>query len=554
MPPRRNVPAGDSNDVSAMDRMAMAMEQMAEFMMAQQVHNQAQVQPRVDVTKAIAARQPPFYAGEEDPVILEEWIRTFDKLLNAVNCPEVQRVSSAVYYLTKVADNWWATVGPDLLQDPEFGWEEFKAELRGQFYSERIKGIKCEEFLRLERIKGIKCEEFLRLKQQGTTVQDYHDKYVELRTTVQDYHDKYVELMRFAQDIVPDEPSKARRFVRGLDWGVRSAIAPFMCSTLREAYNRASDHYQVYLDQQAVYGRSKRKAEDRRGKSQWENKRLNQGGINPRQGERKGGITPRKQSGCLKCGRNHPGETCQGVKIICYKCGLLGHKAYECPTRVEDYQNRSQNANQRRGSTETNGQKPMVPGNRGVNSQQVNRGRLPKATAGSSNKGKAPMGENNTGNQGRIYVVNSAQAQASDVVSGTFPINSMLGLVLFDTGATNSFISSTFADKLKLRSIIKLDLNVKTAFGIVVACKEGYDNVSIEIAGFNCPGNLIRFELEGIDVVLGIDWLNKYKAQIRCDERKVVLRGPKGKKISYRGTEKPPEPKLMTTQKLKNGE
>ncbi|XP_031131771.1 uncharacterized protein LOC116033152 [Ipomoea triloba] len=234
MPPRRNVPAGDSSDVSAMDRMAMAMEQMAEFMMAQQAHNQAPVQPRVDVTKAIAARQPPFYAGEEDPVILEEWIRTFDKLLNAVNCPEEQRVSSAVYYLTKAADDWWSMVGPDLLQGPGFGWEEFKTELRGQFYTERIKGIKCEEFLRL--------------KQQGTTVQDYHGK--------------YVELMRFAQDIVPDEASKARRFVRGLDWGVRSAIAPFMCSTLREAYNRASDHYQVYLDQQEVYGRKKRKADD----------------------------------------------------------------------------------------------------------------------------------------------------------------------------------------------------------------------------------------------------------------------------------------------------
>ncbi|MEQ5154361.1 hypothetical protein ABN254_21290, partial [Providencia rettgeri] len=98
--------------------------------------------------------------------------------------------------LTKAADDWWSMVGPELLQGPGFGWEEFKTELRGQFYTERIKGIKCEEFLRL--------------KQQGTTVQDYYSR--------------YVELMRFAQDIVPDEASKARRFVRGLDWGVRSVI------------------------------------------------------------------------------------------------------------------------------------------------------------------------------------------------------------------------------------------------------------------------------------------------------------------------------------------
>ncbi|XP_031120622.1 uncharacterized protein LOC116023754 [Ipomoea triloba] len=216
MPPRRNMPTSSNENVSAIDRMAQAMERMAEFMMAQQTQNQNQGQPRVDYAKAIASRQPPHYAGEKDPVILEEWIRTFDKLLNAVDCPANQRVPSAVYYLTKAADNWWTSEGPDLLQDPEFGWEEFKEELRGQFYTERIRGIKCEEFLRL--------------KQKGATIEEYHDQ--------------YVELMRFAQEIVPNEASKARRFVRGLDWDVRRAIAPFMCSTLKEAYDRASDHYQ----------------------------------------------------------------------------------------------------------------------------------------------------------------------------------------------------------------------------------------------------------------------------------------------------------------------
>ncbi|XP_031104443.1 uncharacterized protein LOC116007925 [Ipomoea triloba] len=435
---------------------------------APEAHNQAPVQPRVDVTKAIAARQPPFYAGEEDPVILEEWIRTFDKLLNAVNCPEEQRVSSAVYYLTKAADDWWSMVGPDLLQGPEFGWEEFKTELRGQFYTERIKGIKCEEFLRL--------------KQQGTTVQDYHGK--------------YVELMRFAQDIVPDEASKARRFVRGLDWGVRSAIAPFMCSTLREAYNRASDHYQVYLDQQEVYGRKKRKADDRSGTSKGESQKPTQSGSYSRQVGRREGASQGKQFNCRRCGRNHPGENCQGMRIRCYKCGLLGHKANECQSRVDNSRTNSQNNSPGRGFNGRNNQKPIETGSKGSNTPQVNRGRPLNISAGPSNKGKAPVEESSTGNQGRIYVVNHTQAQTGDVVTGIFPINSVPGLVLFDTGATNSFISSIFADKLKLEPTARLDLNVKTASGLVVACKDGYENVSIEITGVNFLGNLIRFELE----------------------------------------------------------
>ncbi|XP_031097024.1 uncharacterized protein LOC116001279 [Ipomoea triloba] len=320
MPPRRSVPASNDDNISAMDRMAQAMERLAEFILGQQAQNQNQGQSRVDFAKAIANRQPPYYAGENDPVILEEWIRTFDKFLNAVNCPTDQRVPSAVYYLTKVADNWWATVGPDLLQDPDFGWEEFKVELRGQFYTERITGIKCEEFLRL--------------KQKGATIQEYHNK--------------YVELMRFAQEIMPDEASKARRFVHGLDWDVRRAITPFMCSTLKEAYDRASDHYQVYLDQQELYGRNKRKADDKPQKFQLGNKKANQGSFNPKQGRGREGINQGNRPACRKCGRNHPGENCQGIRIKCYKCGLLGPKAFECRTQVDNLQKSLQNASQGR--------------------------------------------------------------------------------------------------------------------------------------------------------------------------------------------------------------
>ncbi|XP_031111767.1 uncharacterized protein LOC116015734 [Ipomoea triloba] len=480
MPPRRNAPAENENNLSAIDRMVQAMERMAELMLVQQAQNQHQGQSRVDYAKAIASRQPPSYAGEKDPVILEEWIRTFDKLLNAVNCPANQRVSSAVYYLTKAADNWWATVGPTLLQDPAFGWEEFKVELREQFYTERIKGIKCEEFLRL--------------RQKGATIQEYYDQ--------------YVELMRFAQEIVPDEASKARRFVRGLDWSIRGMIAPFMCATLKEAYDRASDHYQVYLDQQEAYGRNKRKADDNSRKFQAGNKKANQGGFNTVQG--RGGFDKGRRSNCPRCGRDHPGENCQGMRTRCYQCGNFGHKAAQCRSQGNSPQKPLQNENQGRRFNGNNGWNPAGAGGQKNNSPS---GNSMNATPGSNHKGKQVVGESSGAKQGRIYVINSAQAQ--------------------------------------LRPTAKLSLNVATASGVVVSCKDGYDDVAIEIAGFNCPGNLVRFELEGLDVVLGMDWLDKYKAQIVCNERKVVLQGPKGKTISYRGVDKQPEPRLLTMQGLR---
>lgn len=107
------------------------------------------------------------------------------------------------------------------MQQPHFGWEEFKGSLREKYYSERVRAVKCEEFLHL--------------KQKGSSIQEYYSR--------------YVELARFAHAIVPDEVSKARRFVRGLDWETQKAITPFQCQTLKEAYERVASHFQVYQHQ-----------------------------------------------------------------------------------------------------------------------------------------------------------------------------------------------------------------------------------------------------------------------------------------------------------------
>ncbi|MEQ5154382.1 hypothetical protein ABN254_21405 [Providencia rettgeri] len=215
-------------------------------------------------------------------------------------------------------------------------------------------------------------------------------------------------------------------------------IVPFMCSTLKEAYDRASDHYQVYLDQQEVYGRNKRKADDKSQNSSAGNKKATQESFNPMPGREREGSNWRNRHVCSRCGRNHPGENCQGMRIRCYKCGLLGHKAVECRTHVNNLQKPLQNVNQGRNFNGDTDQKTARAEDRRTNFQAMNVGRPTNATYGSNHKGKQVMGESSGEKQGKIYVVNSTQAQASDVVTGTFPINSALGLVLFDTGTTNS--------------------------------------------------------------------------------------------------------------------
>ena len=65
-----------------------------------------------DVAKIIAGHRPPFFTGKEDPLVLEDWIRTFDKMFGAVECPEERRVEIATFYFQQEADNWWSMMGP----------------------------------------------------------------------------------------------------------------------------------------------------------------------------------------------------------------------------------------------------------------------------------------------------------------------------------------------------------------------------------------------------------------------------------------------------------
>ncbi|KAL8125393.1 hypothetical protein AgCh_012909 [Apium graveolens] len=46
---------------------------------------------------------------------------------------------------------------------------------------------------------------------------------------------------------------------------------------------------------------------------------------------------------------------------------------------------------------------------------------------------------------------------------------------------------------------------------------------SVEISGYTFPTDLIPFELGDFDIILGMDWLSLYKANIDCKKKRVVM-------------------------------
>jgi hypothetical protein len=113
------------------------------------------------------------------------------------------------------------------------------------------------------------------------------------------------------------------------------------------------------------------------------------------------------------------------------------------------------------------------------------------------------------------------------VVEGTFLINSVPAKILFDTGASHSFVSHQFARRLHLSPEIMTEpLVIATPLGsssileyICSGCIVSLDDVQFRV-------DLIMLSMTEFDVILGMDWLSSYHFSIDCFAKTVSCRIP----------------------------
>ena len=59
------------------------------------------------------------------------------------------------------------------------------------------------------------------------------------------------------------------------------------------------------------------------------------------------------------------------------------------------------------------------------------------------------------------------------------------------------------------------------------------DRLPLRIGYYMFPSNLIILESQGLDVILGMDWLSKYGGNIDCASKSILLTTPEGRRIKY---------------------
>ena len=102
---------------------------------------------------------------------------------------------------------------------------------------------------------------------------------------------------------------------------------------------------------------------------------------------------------------------------------------------------------------------------------------------------------------------------------GNLPVNDIPAKVLFDTGASHCFISRPFASKHELSSqVLHKPLAVVSPGKCLLANYEVPD-ISIMMGDFKFLASPMVLGNLDIDLILGMDWLSKHKAQLDCAAR-----------------------------------
>src|ERR1043165_7222297 len=119
------------------------------------------------------------------------------------------------------------------------------------------------------------------------------------------------------------------------------------------------------------------------------------------------------------------------------------------------------------------------------------------------------------------------------MVLGRLLVCSVPAIVLFDSGASHSFISQPFASANDLQSaLLEPPLSVHTP-GSRCSSSVFVPGVEISIQGAIFSSSLVVLPRSDIDVILGMDWLVKHKAKIYCPSKTVLLTHDSGAEIWY---------------------
>ena len=107
---------------------------------------------------------------------------------------------------------------------------------------------------------------------------------------------------------------------------------------------------------------------------------------------------------------------------------------------------------------------------------------------------------------------------------GTFLVSSVTALVLFDSGASRSFVSLAFSQHISIRrEALSRPLRVSIADERAVYASNVIQGCVLDIFGVEFPIDLVPITMRDVCVIVGMDCLSRFGAVIDCEHPLVTI-------------------------------
>jgi hypothetical protein len=113
--------------------------------------------------------------------------------------------------------------------------------------------------------------------------------------------------------------------------------------------------------------------------------------------------------------------------------------------------------------------------------------------------------------------------EGKQVLMGTFSLNGHLAIVLFDSGASHDFVSKPCTQKSQMVIEYQLTPYMISSPGGKIFTRQVVVNPRLNLGGRVYKTSLIVLEGQGIDVILGINWMKRHRALLDTTTQTVHL-------------------------------
>jgi hypothetical protein len=129
--------------------------------------------------------------------------------------------------------------------------------------------------------------------------------------------------------------------------------------------------------------------------------------------------------------------------------------------------------------------------------------------------------------QGRVNFTTLAELpDGAPVMSGTFSIHHKPVVTFFDSGATHSFISNNCGTRIGLDLCHTNGSYMISTPGGKVTSNQMVKSVPIQLGSKLIKTDLVLLNLEGIDVILGTNWMTEHRVLLDISSRVIEMDSP----------------------------